>query len=195
MANKTLIDLTALDATSVTQNSSAFMWMNNGGNSRLISADVLASHLGRPLGTVAYLSTGTQSLTASVLTLFAPNTVQIDGLGMWDASSPTEFVAPYPGLYSLSSGWRMLGTSAGNSKRCRLFVYHPQSLAYGIIQPWDQHRDDTTHEGTMTGPPFLVQSGDIFRFGFTSFGIGRSLDSSAFRTWCAVKPLALQLPL
>lgn len=195
MANTLLSALTALDATSVTNNSSAFMWTEHGGNSRMIAADVLAAHLGRPLSTICYLTSAAQSLTANAFTLFAPNTAQIDGLGMWDASSPTEFVAPYPGLYQSISGWRMDGASATNSKRCRLLVYHPQSSSYGDIQPWDQRRNDTEHEGTMIGPPFLVASGDILRFSFTSFGVGRSLSTSVQRTWCAVKPIALQLPV
>ena len=194
MANKTISALTALDVNSVTANNSAFMWANHAGNSRLLSADVLAAHLGYPLHTLVSLTLSTQSLTASTFTLFAPDTELQDGLGMWDSASPTEFVAPYTGLYQQVMGWRMVGNSATNSKRCRLLVYRTQSAAYDAIQPWDQHRDDVTHEGTMIGPPMLVFSGDIMRFSFTSFGTGRYLDTSASRTWAAVKPLALQLP-
>jgi len=193
MANQILTDLGAPNVNSITDNSSVNLFSDLNGTNRMVSAAVLAAHVGHPLGAWVVRSNGFTAVANSVHWI-TWDAAFYDGLNFWNASSPRIIHCGFNGWVRLSGTLRTSTTNAGFQTRIRIAKNGGTGTGSANIQWQNQLINESNPEMMCLTGPIDVRSGDYFEMEFTSFGVNRTMDGSNGRMNFAISPLAVWLP-
>lgn len=162
------------------------MWISDTGTPKLISASVLAAHVGLPLGSTVVRSTAQGAVANQVTTLVWDGSI-FDTLGYWNAGDPGVFTIPCAGYYQLGFGIRL--------DNVKLYPYGIFVLKNGAEFPggfYDRENNDVNAETCRWTAIVEASSGDKFNACFLGDTSTRTI-AARNETFFSIQPYALYL--